>query len=87
MPLLLHNVRVQHAFLLQIMRNRILGQQRRLQANFRAYPFALPVGRIRRMIARASTAELGAKLSALDLIELLEFAPSLVPNGPSNINF
>lgn len=87
MPLLLHNVRVQHAFLLKIVRDRILRQQRRLHANFRAHPLTLSVGRVGRVIARTSRAELGAKRGALDLIELLEVAPGLVADGPSNIDF
>jgi hypothetical protein len=86
MPLLLHNVRVQHAFLLQIVRDRILRQQRRLHANFRAHPFTLSVGRVGRVIAWTSRAELGTKRGILDLIELLEVAPRLVADGPSNID-
>ena len=87
MPLLLHNVRVQHAFLLKIVRDRILRQQRRLHANFRAHPLTLSVGRVGRVIARTSRAELGTKRGILDLIELSEVAPRLVADGPSNIDF
>jgi hypothetical protein len=68
---LLHNVCVQHAFLLQIMRDRILGQKWGLHANFCAHPFTLPMGRVRWVIALISTAELGTKRGVLDLIELL----------------
>jgi hypothetical protein len=45
------------------------------------------MGRVRWVIARTSTAELGTKRGVLDLIELPYFAPDFVTNGPSNINF
>ena len=52
------------------MRDRILGQKWGLHANFCAHPFTLPMGRVRWVIARTSTAELGTKRGVLDLIEL-----------------
>jgi hypothetical protein len=69
------------------MRDRILGQKWGLHANFCAYPFAFPMGRVRWVIARTSTAELGTKRGVLDLIELRQFAPDFVTNGPRNVNF
>lgn len=53
------------------MRDRILGQKRGLHPNFRAYPFTFSMGRVRGVMARTSTAELGTKRGVLDLIELL----------------
>ena len=87
MPRLLHDVRIQYAFLLQIVRDRILREQRRLHANFGAHPFTLPVGRIRGMIARTFRSEVGAKRGALNLVKLLELAPGLVAERASNIDF
>jgi hypothetical protein len=69
------------------MRDRILGQKWGLDANFRAYPFTLPMGRVRGVIARTSTAELGTKRGVLDLIKLAQFAPDFVTKGPTNVNF
>jgi len=39
-----HYVRIQHSFLLQIMRHRVLGQQRRFQLYLSADPLAFGVG-------------------------------------------
>jgi hypothetical protein len=69
------------------MRDPILGQKRRLHANFSSYPFTLPVWHVSQVMAGTSTAELGTKRCVLDLIELREIAPGFVTDGPGNINF
>jgi hypothetical protein len=85
--LLLDDIGVQYAFLFQVVRDGVLGQKWRLHADFSPDPFALPVRRVGRVIARASRAELWTKRGTLDLIELPKFAPALVTDGTSNIDF
>jgi hypothetical protein len=84
---LFHDIRVEHTLLLQIMRNRILRQKRRLQPDFSSNPLALTVRRIRRMIASPAAPELWAEVRALDLVELLDLAPSFVADGSGYVNF
>ena len=56
----------------------VLGQERGLQADFGADPFAFAVRLIWGVIAAAAAAELRAEVRGLDLIEVLQFAPGLV---------
>ena len=86
MPVLLDHIRVQNAFLLQVVRDRVLCQQGRLQTNLGADPFTFQMGTVCRVVAGTARAEPGTKLGALNLIELLEVAPSLIADGSSNIN-
>ena len=81
------HVGIEHAFLLQIMRNRILGQKWRQQPDFGADPFAFCVGSVRRVVAAASTAELWAKVGALKLFELLDLMPGFIAHGSGYVNF
>ena len=69
------------------MRHRVLGQQRRLQADFGPDPFALAVRRFGRMIATASAAELRAEVSGLNLIELADFSPGFVGDRSGDVDF
>jgi hypothetical protein len=77
---------VEHALLFQIMRNCILRQKRSLEADFGSHPFALSVWRIRRMITSSAAAELWAEVRALDLVKLVDLAPSLIADGPGYVN-
>jgi len=79
-------IRIQHAILLQIMRNGVLGQERRLQLYFGANPFALGVRRVRGMIAAPAAAELWAEIGALNLIELFDPTPGFVAHCAGNVN-
>ncbi len=85
--MLLHNIGVQHALLLQIMRNRILRQKWRLQPDLGSNPFALGVRRIRGVIAAAATAKLRAKVGALNLVKLPNLVPCLIADSSRNIDF
>src|SRR5579872_2749290 len=82
-----HNIRVQHPILLQIMRNGILRQKRRLKLNLSPNPFAFIVRGIRRVLAVSAAAILRPKFGALDLVELLDLAPGLIADGAGNIDF
>lgn len=85
--LLLDNIGIQHAILFQVVRDRILRQKRRLHADLSPNPFALPVRCVGRMIVWASRAELRTKCSTLNLVELLQFPPGFISDGPSDVNF
>jgi len=80
-------IRIQHAILLQVVRNRVLRQQRRQHTNLSPDPFALRVRSIRRMIAASSAAKLRAEVGTLNLIELLDLAPGLIAHGTGDIDF
>ena len=69
------------------MRYGILSEKRSLKMDLGSNPFALAVRRIQRVVMSATAAELRTKFSALDLIELLNLAPSLVADGSRHIDF
>jgi hypothetical protein len=73
--------------LLEIVRDCILRQKRRQDADFGADPFAFGVRRIGRMVAAASAAELRTEVSALNLIELLDLTPGFIAHGSGYVNF
>jgi hypothetical protein len=73
--------------LLEILGDGVLGQERGLEADFGADPFAFGMGSIRRVVAAATAAELGAEVGALDLIELLDLAPGFVADRSGYVNF
>jgi len=79
-------VRVEHAFLLQVVRHGVLGQKRRLEPDFSAYPFAFGMRSIRRMVTAAAAAELRAEVRALNLIELIDLAPRGVTDCAGHVN-
>jgi hypothetical protein len=85
--MLMLDIGIQYAFLLQVVRHRVLRQKRRLEADFSADPFAFGVRRIRRMVAAAPTAILRAKVGALNLIELLDLFPGLVADCSRDVDF
>jgi hypothetical protein len=58
-----------------------------LKANFGSNPFALRVGRLGRVVAASATAESGAEVGALDLIELFDLAPGFVADGAGYVDF
>ena len=64
----------------------VLGKKWRLEADFRANPFAFAVRLISGMVATASTSKLRTEVSGLDLLEMLQFAPSLVTDSTGDID-
>jgi hypothetical protein len=68
------------------MRHRVLREEWGLEADFGPDPFALVVGLIGWMIAAAATAELRPKVGGLDLLEMIELAPSLVAYGARDVD-
>src|ERR1700691_331172 len=84
---LFHYIRVEHAILLQVMRNRVLRQKRRQHPDFGSDPFAFSMGRIGRMFAAPAAAKLWSEVRALYLIERLDAAPCLVPYRSRHIDF
>jgi|SRR5579862_3715278 len=79
-------VRVENSLLLQIMRHGVLGQKRRLKPDFGAYPFALAMRLIRRMVAASAASELRSEVSRLDLVELPDLAPRRIANGTGDVD-
>src|ERR1017187_943391 len=69
------------------MRNRILGQKRRLELDFGSDPFAFGVRRIRSVIAASAAAKLRAEVGALDLVERLDLAPGFVTDSSGDVDF
>jgi hypothetical protein len=84
---LLYDIGIKYALLFQIVRNGVLGEKRRENADFGSDPFTLGVRGVGRMVAAAAATELGAKISALNLIELFDLAPSFVSDGAGNVDF
>jgi hypothetical protein len=82
---LLH-VRVEHSFLLEIVRHGVLSQKRRLEPDLSANPFTLGMGSIGWMVASSAAAELWTEVRALDLIELMDLAPGRVAYCAGNID-
>lgn len=83
---LVDHVCVEHAILFQVVRNGVLGEQRRLQSDLCSNPFALWVRCVRRMRARTARAKLWPECGFLDRIKLLESCPGFIPNGPGDID-
>ena len=70
----------------EVMGHGVLGQKRRLQADFRSDPFAFGVRSVGRMVAASSASELRAEVRALDLIELANFTPSGIADGSRDVD-
>jgi hypothetical protein len=85
--MLVDHVCIQHAILLQIMRNRILGQKWRLQPNLGPNPLAFRVWGIGRMITTSAAAELRTEVCALNLIKLFDPAPGFIAHRAGNVDF
>ena len=79
-------VGVEHAVLLQVVGDGVLGQQRRLQLDFGADPFALGVRGVGWMVAHLATEAL-PECGTLDLIEMLQVAPGFVTDRAADVNF
>jgi hypothetical protein len=69
------------------MGNGVLGQERGLEADFGADPFAFGVRGIGSVFAVCAAAEAGSEVGALDLIELLDLTPGFVAYGSGYVNF
>jgi len=83
----LDHVRVENSILLEIMRNGVLSEKRRLQSDFGADPFALRMRGIGGMVASAAAAELRSEASTLNLIELPNLAPRSIAGSAGNVDF
>ncbi len=82
-----HHIRIKHAILFQIMRDRILRKQRSGDFHFGANPFTFAIGHIRRMFARAARSELRSEGCALNLFVWGNGAPGFVTNRAADIDF
>src|SRR5215469_4013928 len=82
---LLH-IGVEDAILFQVVGHRVLGQKRRLQADFGADPFAFAVRLVGCVIAAAPTAKLRPEVGGLDLLEMIEFSPGCIANGARDVD-
>src|SRR5882672_5827294 len=82
---LVYDIGVEHALLLQIVRDGVLGQERGQEADFGADPFAFGVGRVGGVVAAATAAKLRTEVGALDLIELLDLSPGFVGYRPGDV--
>lgn len=69
------------------MGHRILSQKGRLQPDFGANPLAFAVSNVRRMIAPSAATELRSEISALNLLEMIEFAPGSIADCSGNVDF
>ena len=83
---LLYDIGIKYALLFQIVRNGVLGEKRRENADFGSDPFTLGVRGVGRMVAAAAATELGAEVGALDLIELVDLAPDGIADGSGDID-
>ncbi len=78
---------IEDAFLLKVVRHRVLSEERRLELDFSTNPGAFSVRRIGRSLCQIPAAELWAEAGALNLIELIDLAPGLVTYGAGDIDF
>lgn len=84
---LVYDIRIEHAFLFQIIRDGVLRQKRRLQLYLGADPFAFAVWSAGGMFAGAARAELWSESCALDLVKLLYLTPGFIADGSGYIDF
>ncbi len=95
-----YDIGVEHSVLLQIMRDGVLGKERRLELDFGTDPSAFRVWVPRRLAWRrgrggrgysacgkSAAAELGAEAGTLDLVELVDLAPGFVACRAGDIDF
>src|ERR1039457_4431101 len=82
---LLH-IRVEHAFLLQIVRHGVLRQKRCLEPDFSPNPLTFGVGSVGWMIASPATAKLRPEVLALNLLKLVDVLPRRIADGSGHVN-
>src|SRR5579863_805240 len=85
--MLVHHVGVQHAVLLQVMGDGVLGEERGLQADFGANPFAFVVRSAGSMVVGAAAAKLRAEVGTLDFVVLANAAPGFIADRSRDVNF
>ena len=83
----LFHICVQNSFLLEVVRHGVLGEKRRLEADFGADPFAFGMGCVGRVVTAAATAELRAEIGRLDLVKWMDFFPGCVAHRAGDIDF
>jgi len=69
------------------MRYRVLGEERRLQANFRADPLSLSMRGGCSVIAQPARSKLRAKVGTLHFIVVIEIPECLVTHSAGDIDF
>ena len=82
----IHYICIQYAFLLEVMRDGILCQERRLDLNLGGDPFTLRMRCIGRVVASAPATRASADRRAFNLIELPEVTPHFVADGAGNVD-
>ena len=82
----IHHICVQHPFLLEVMRDGILCQERRLDLNLGGDPFTLRVRCIGRVVASAPAPRASADGRTFNLIELPEVTPHFIADGAGNVD-
>ena len=79
------DVGIDHARLLQVMWQGILGEEVLYEDN-RAAPFPVPMRFVRSMITGTAGAFLRPEDTTVNLGEMMQFPPSLVAEGPADVN-
>src|ERR1700730_2004459 len=79
------NIRVEHAFLLEVVGHGVLRQKRRLEANFGPDPLAFGVRSVGRVVAAAAATELWTEVRTLNLIKLADLAPCGGADGSGDL--
>src|ERR1700731_2334914 len=83
---LVHYVRVQHAVLLQIVRDGVLRQQRRFQLDLRANPLPFGMRQVGGMFAGPTRSEFRTESGTLNFVKLAQVAPGLVSDGAGYVD-
>src|SRR5712671_2742355 len=79
-------IRIQHAFLLEVMRHSILRQERRLDLDVGADPFTLRMRCTSRVAASTPTPQASADRRTFHLVELPEVTPHFIADSAGNVN-
>ena len=82
----IHYICIQHTFLLEVMRDGILCQERRLDLNLGGDPFTLRVRCIGRVVAGAPAPGASADRRTFNLLELPEVAPHFIADSAGNVD-
>ena len=82
----IHYICIQHTFLLEVMRDGILCQERRLDLNLGGDPFTLRVRCIGRVVAGAPAPGASADRRTFNLIELPEVTPHFIADSAGNVD-
>ncbi len=81
-----HYIGIQYTFLLEVMRHGILRQERRLDLNVGADPFALRMRCINRVVASPPAPRTPADRRTFNLVELPEVTPHFIADSAGNVD-